>query len=298
MLPRDVTGVFSRSFVVGFFAPAFFWLAALKLALGERLLPEVLEPHTGKAFLVLGAAALLAALLLSGLERQVSRVLMGHYSLSVVGRWLISRHAKAYASCKAHAASQTASPERARARRRLDEQFPHNPANLLPTRYGNAVRATRDYMRTRWGLREHAVWPRIQMLMSEQESEVRSEAKAVRAFFINGSLGALLAGLVLVVDAVLEHPHSPFLAWIYGVPFLLTYLLYRGAVDAAVQLGLTERAALDLHRLDLYERLGVPSHDRDVTVRPDAAARRLSDFLSFGPEGTQSTPSDEGGAVP
>ena len=56
MLPRDFTGVFSRYFVVGFFAPAFFALVALKLALSEASVPAAVEPDASASFLVLGAS--------------------------------------------------------------------------------------------------------------------------------------------------------------------------------------------------------------------------------------------------
>jgi alpha-D-ribose 1-methylphosphonate 5-triphosphate synthase subunit PhnL len=45
---------------------------------------------------------------------------------------------------------------------------------------------------------------------------------------------------------------------LYAVPFLLvSYFLYIGAISPATDWGLTVRSSIDLHRLDLYEKLGV-----------------------------------------
>jgi hypothetical protein len=292
MLPKDVTGVFSRYFVVGFYAPAFFWLATLKLALGHRFLPEALEANTGNAFVVVGVVALLAALLLSGFEKQTARLLMGIYPMPVLGRWLRDHEVKAYSKCKERAASDDPAIAR-RAKLRLDLYFPREKRNILPTRFGNAVRATRDYARSRWGLTELVVYPRLEMLMTEQEAQVHADTRATRAFFVNSAVAAVLSGVVLVADAIAEHPHPLWLRWIYLLPFLLAYGLYRGAVEAAVELGGTQRSTVDLHRLELYEKLGVPKPTGAGQERA-ALAPGVSELLLWGPDSGATAPDRPG----
>jgi hypothetical protein len=291
MLPKDVTGVFSRYFVVGFYAPAFFWLATLKLALGERFLPKALEPNTGSAFVVVGVVALLAALLLSGFEKQTARLLMGIYPMPILGDWLRERQIKAYSNCKRQAGSDDSGARRAKVH--LDLYFPKEERNMLPTRFGNAIRATRDYAKSRWGLTELVIYPRLEMLMTEQEAQVHADARATRAFFVNSAIAAVLSGVVLVADAIAEHPHPLALRWIYLIPFLLAYGLYRGAVEATVELGGAARSTVDLHRLELYEKLGVPvptgaAHERT------ALAPELSELLMWGPASAATDPDRSG----
>jgi hypothetical protein len=45
--------------------------------------------------------------------------------------------------------------------------------------------------------------------------------------------------------------------WIYPLPIVLSYLLYLGAASAAERWGDVVRASVDLHRLELYEKLGL-----------------------------------------
>ena len=292
MLPKDVTGVFSRYFVVGFYAPAFFWLATLKLALGDRFVPDALEPNTGSTFVVVGAVALLAALLLSGFEKQTARLLMGIYPMPIFGAWLRDHEIDAYSKCKERASSNDPAIAR-RAKVRLDLYFPLDERNILPTRFGNAIRATRDYAKSRWGLTELVAYPRLEMLMTEQEAQVHADARATRAFFVNSAVAAVLSGIVMVADAIAEHPHPQWLRWIYLIPFLLAYGLYRGAVEAAVELGGAQRSTIDLHRLELYEKLGVPKPTGAEQERA-ALAPRLSELLLWGPDSGATAPDRPG----
>jgi hypothetical protein len=59
----DITGVFSRYFVVGFFLPAFITLVALWLSASSELVPDALGSHSqGTQLLILGGVALVAGL--------------------------------------------------------------------------------------------------------------------------------------------------------------------------------------------------------------------------------------------
>jgi hypothetical protein len=78
----------------------------------------------------------------------------------------------------------------------------------------------------------------------------------VRSFFLNLTLGAVVAGLVLIGDLIAHRPHPWSLVWIYALPFALVSPLYHAACSAAYDLGRLIRSSVDLHRLELYEKLG------------------------------------------
>jgi hypothetical protein len=71
---RDVTGVFSRYFIVGFFLPMFFSLLAIWISVGSDGIPsDTFQDHGARdQVLVLGGLALLAGLLLLAADRTVS----------------------------------------------------------------------------------------------------------------------------------------------------------------------------------------------------------------------------------
>jgi hypothetical protein len=77
---RDVTGVFSRFFVVGFFLPVFFSLVVLAQLGSADFQPMNYETADGQTqMLLLGGLALLLALVLSGLAHVLLRLFSGSF---------------------------------------------------------------------------------------------------------------------------------------------------------------------------------------------------------------------------
>jgi hypothetical protein len=133
----------------------------------------------------------------------------------------------------------------------LDRYFPARREDLLPTALGNAIRAFERHSNARWGLDSVTVWPRIEALLSAGERELLTEARVNCYVLLNSALGAFLVGTFLVIDQSLS-------SWpLYAVPFLLGYVFYRSAIQPATDWGDYVRSGIDLHRLELYEKLGV-----------------------------------------
>jgi hypothetical protein len=305
MAAKDFTGVFSRYFIVGFFLPAFFVLVALSQFASSALLPSVYEQQKGQgAILVLAFCALVAGLVALALWEPIVRLFEG-YPLESLSRrsgrnrhrWLSlwfyvrpvydslrgreERRYKALVVRRDHLWHGPEANRRVRQNARiLDRLFPSREDLLLPTRVGNAIRAFEEYSTLRWGLDGIAVWPRVETVLSDQEQRLHADAKGDFAFLIIGSLGAFTLGVVLLIDAIVHHPLAFGAAWIaYLVPFTASYFLYRSSVGAAVRWGTEVRASIDMHRIDLYQRIGirVPTLDDEPVV-----ARELSDFLLYG----------------
>jgi hypothetical protein len=172
------------------------------------------------------------------------------------------------------------SPSRSVAARLLDRRFHESRDRLLPTRFGNALRAAENYSYTRWGLDGVAVWPRIDAMLSDREQELHTNAMSDLSFFVNGTLGALVIGVVVLVDAVLNSSLDGW-EWLWYVgPFVAAYLLYRAAIGSAERLGTERRASIDVHRGELYERLGVVDVNSHNDERNVASA--VNQFLLYG----------------
>jgi hypothetical protein len=301
---KDVSGVFSRYFIVGFFVPSFFGLVAYVLAASNAFLPEVLEARDSATFVVVSAAAVLAGLVLLGLNFPVIRLFEGYFLLEPdagplrrrVRDWLRQRQQRRFDSLAADKSSSDPI-RRMIAFWRLDIQFPPDRADVLPTRLGNAVRAFELHGQTRWGLSAIAASPRIDVLLSDQERQLHADAQSEFAFFLNGAVASLVLASVLAVDGLVNRPHPFWLIWIYAVPPLLGYLLYRGAVTSAERWGERVRASIDLHRLELYRRLGVREPASAREEREIAAA--VNDVLLWGvalPDAHRAQRSSGGGA--
>jgi len=281
----DITGVFSRYFVVGFFLPAYIALVSLWLTASSAFIPNSLEQHSqGSQILILGAVALVGALALSGLSYYIIRVLEG-YPLERARSWFFFRtwyrgamwlQRRRYDQLTNKRDDQKRTPgERGNAMWCLDKWFPKDSQKLLPTRLGNAIRAFEQHANTRWGLDGVTIWPRIEAMLSSDEREPEVDARTNLFVFINGSVGAFLVGIALIVDKALNHP-SPGSRWpLYLIPLILAYVLYRAALGPTLDWGDAVRSSIDLHRLELYEKLGVRS------PRSFSDERRLASKVTY-----------------
>jgi len=158
----NITGVFSRYFVVGFFLPAYVALVSLWVSASSAFIPNTLESHSQTTqVLILGAVALVLGLALSGLSYYITRFYEG-YPFARVAKWpiagklynaAIGRQRRPYDRLKTIREDEHKSrSERGLAAARLDRWFPQDRDALLPTRVGNAIRAFERHSNKRWGL--------------------------------------------------------------------------------------------------------------------------------------------------
>jgi hypothetical protein len=264
----DFAGVFSRAFVVGYFAPAFFGLFLLRLVADERAQPvDFRALGAGAQVLVLGGLALLLGLLLSGLERPLLRLLEGYPLRNSRRRALQRIDDRLTAAWRAkHGELETAlegaeSSDRTRAAHEFHHAFPARVDLVLPTRFGNTLRSAETHPRKRYGLDGIAIWPRIELLLSDTEQETIGQQHTNVAFFANSIAVVLIAGVSAALDRLWHQPNvataAVQIASISIASLALAWALYNGATRAAADWGDSIRAAFDIHRLDLYEKLGV-----------------------------------------
>jgi hypothetical protein len=275
MTPQDIAGVLSRYFIVGFFLPAFFGLVVYSQSVTDDFLPNVYERHEGIQIALLGGGALFGGLLLLGLNYQVMRLFEGYPLrdlrhapvLRKVHALLLGRQRRRFDRLRNLRDGSDASEEtRTLAAWRLESHFPDTPERLLPTRFGNVVKAFELHSWRRWGLDSIPAWPRIELLLETEQRELEANARSEIAFFLNGALMALGIGVAVIADEVFNHPVDGwYWLWAYAVPFGLAYALYFAGASAAIRWGNVVRSIFDVQRLSLYEKLGVrrPAHFSD-----------------------------------
>jgi hypothetical protein len=257
----------------------------LWLTLSHGLLPGELDRESAGTLPIIGVIALLLALGLSGLNYGLTQLLEG-FPLMRRGSWPVLGKLDSFLR-RRELLRRTAVEKRrddpsnpsSLAAWELDRHFPAAEF-VLPTRLGNAIRAFEMHAFTRWGLDGVAVWPRIEMLLSAEERELHTNAKIDFNVFLNAAAGSVGMGILLLVDLVLNRPLSLEWWWLYVGPFATAYMLYRQTIGAAVRWGSEVRASVDLHRLALYERLGVRA-PRDFTDER-ALAGEINQLLLYG----------------
>jgi hypothetical protein len=290
---KEFAGVFSRYFVIGFFAPAFFAVVAFSQLSASHAFPASYRDASGTAKLaILGGVALLIGLLLSGLHHHLTRLFEGYPLARLKGKKIVGwpydrllshwqgqfdRHVQALVGEPSH--------QRTRAAHVLARCFPALRSSVLPTRFGNAVRSFETHGRQRYGLDGISAWPRISLLLSDSEREQVSEAQTDAAFFLNMSLLTIMLALAISIDKMWHPPGtqvatSVLVATTVVVGFALYWAFYRAATAAAMRWGSPIRAAFDLHRLELYHRLGLVQPDSQG--HEEAISKAANRLLLFG----------------
>lgn len=153
--------------------------------------------------------------------------------------------------------------------RRL-RRFPADPAQRLPTRLGNILRAAELRPLERYGLETVICWPRLWLLLPDA---ARSELAAARAR-LDATARLWIWGMLFIGWTVWAWQALP-------VGLLVAFFAYRSALSAAEVYGDLLEAAFDLYRTQLYEALGFspPSADDEI-----AAGQRLTEYLLRGPQ--------------
>lgn len=177
------------------------------------------------------------------------------------------------------------SKERTRAAADLTVRFPPEDRLVLPTELGNVIRAFEMHPRERYGLDGIAIWPCIEAILSEEERPQIDEVTTDVAFWLNGLFLVSVFGSLLFAERLWHRPGGPIstigveIGVVAGVAVICAFM-YRQLINAAIRWGEPVRAAFDVHRLDLFDRLGVrrPSkRDEDVEI-----GRAITRMLAFG----------------
>lgn len=171
--------------------------------------------------------------------------------------YLLTRQAKKWEELRRARRLSPSEEAKAVAAWRFDLQYPRKRAYLLPSGFGNSIRAFETYANHRWGLDGIAAGPRVSAFMSDKEHEIHADAKADVMFFLNLSLLSLALVLVWLVDLVAAPSISWYLLPASAIVLVASYGAYRGAVGAAQRWGSVVRSEIDLHRLEVYEKMGV-----------------------------------------
>jgi hypothetical protein len=264
----DLASVFSRSFIVGFYVPSF--VAGLlldKVATKEFLPLAYRQESAGTRILILAGVALVAGLFLSGLAQPILRLFEGYpFHNAKDGSWrqkLAARSEKKWRvrfdSLELTRKQKVASEARTRAALERYRQFPAESKHILPTRFGNVLRSFETHPRQRYGLDGIAVWPRVEALLSDGERQSLEDALGTVSFFVNSCVLAVVTGALLAGDSIanMGGAHQWVrAALISAVALAVAAMAYRWSIGAVERWGLAVRSAFDLHRFDLYEKLG------------------------------------------
>lgn len=146
-----------------------------------------------------------------------------------------------------------------------DAGFPPSIDLVLPTKFGNILRAAESYPGTRYGIDAVPFWPRLLYVIPDDYKEAINETRNELSFLVNCSL---LSGIFFVaclgvilpqvfdsnsVNALIKSNRSFIIAGV--IAFALAWFFNRASMISVGAFGDMIRSAYDLFRLDLLEHL-------------------------------------------
>jgi hypothetical protein len=274
----ELPKLFDKNFATAFFLPVTLFLTASTWLLKKLDLWSKVAPlFTGQTILDLTLAVFTAwmiSILLMIVNREIYRVLEGYGKYNPL-RALGSRSRAAYKSKRGRLKklndqyyqpqfTQDLADERMNLMIELAQRYPYREDLVLPTAFGNTVRAFETYPNAMYGFEGIDGWARILTVVPKEYRELIDDVKSQVDWWVN--LGALSFFFLLEFWICILYKWKLSLPWEYHVLNLLVpigiftglnYFFMWRAVSSAIGWGDFVKSAFDAYRFDLLERLDI-----------------------------------------
>jgi hypothetical protein len=154
--------------------------------------------------------------------------------------------------------------ERTKLMKELVESYPDKEDLVLPTAFGNALRAFEVYPRVMYGFEGIDGWPRILAVLPKEYRELIDDAKAQVDWWVNLGVMSLLFLVEFWYVVFSKWGLTP--SWYINalnillplaIYLALNYLLLWRATSAAIGWGDYVKSAFDMYRFALLESMGI-----------------------------------------
>ncbi len=279
----ELPKLFDRNFATGFFLPAALFLS-ISLYLGNALglypgLYTLLNDNLLVGATLMGFLSWFFGVSLLVLNRDIIRIMEGYgrYNpANIFSRFHKNRFTKMKAELKeiedyrGNLAEGEELPLK-KASRRMDlmlelaHRFPDEEHWILPTSFGNTIRAFEVYSRVMYGVEAIKGWERLLAVIPKDYRELIDDAKTQTDFWVN----LVFLSLIFIVEYACLAIYSGqiVLLWLPLLALGLAVAAYSRARSAAAEWGEMVKAAFDTFLPDLRTKMGMsvpadPSNDR------------------------------------
>jgi hypothetical protein len=147
---------------------------------------------------------------------------------------------------------------------KYDHMYPPLSAGIMPTKFGNILKASEAYSGTRYGIDAVEFWPRLLHVIPPSYRQSIDEVRNELSFLVNMSALSIVFYL-LCVTAILTNA-SGFPDWegvletsvryivAAGLALVSNWFFNRAAIFSVTDFGMMIRSAYDLFRFDLLEQ--------------------------------------------
>lgn len=267
----ELPSIFDRNFVISFFLPALIFISVslgLVYGFGYSLqFPAADSPL--QATTLIGAASLLGGIILLVLNYEIYRILEGYpiqsFTISTaIEKRRFNKAQKELQSLKEERSLYQSGEEmprkltswRPKLMSRTVRRFPDREDLVLPTSFGNIIRAFEVYSRVVYGLDAIPGWERLQAVIPKEYQSVISEAKSVTDFWVNIFVSSWIFVLEYFVLAL--YSGRVVKLWVPILSIGISILSYSRAKGAAANWGETVKGAFDVFLPALRKKLEFP----------------------------------------
>lgn len=280
-----IPGLLERNFVLGYLLPSFIWILIysqlFKQFSSESLLFKFLQ------FIELDATSLLTTInglllvfiggiFLLAINRELLRILEGYGKFNPFRLLYLIRKSKfnkirltikeldyQYLDCYEN--SEDFPPNLMQRRTKfmmeVTKKFPDREEYLLPTSFGNAIRAFEVYPRLMYGVDAIPAWSRLLTVIPLDYRKLIDDAKAIVDLWANlwlVTIFVFIEYLIIIFDL-----KEIKLIWLPVLLFLFAFICFSRATAAAIIWGDYVKAAFDVYLPELQEKMGLVSTDSD-----------------------------------
>jgi hypothetical protein len=279
----SVAKLADKAFVIGFLLPA---LLAVYTAINVFGCPKSFGEHcnvtAGNPFENLTYVALVVwflAVLLLTLNHTAYRMLEGY--LPPIA-WLTSvqdyhrNQFQALTDERKRLRDARDFSESGKVLRELLAAYPAKPASILPTAFGNRIRAFESYATTVYGADSIPIWSRLGAVVPAAYQAQIGDARAQVDFFVNVLLLALVIACIAIVQLVREFvkPHvapvpgdTSHLLIVAAIALAVAVVAYQWAVSRIGAWGELVKSAFDCYLPALAAQLGYELPDSESKRR-------------------------------
>lgn len=302
-----------KAFIVGFFIPAIiFSLCELVLFSGNKIFGDTLKAINEKDFggaVIFAVAVWILSVLLATFNIFLYKIFEGYVPPFQWGIMLRGRTTAALEQYQNEAAKlydnwTKRAPFTAENQSQLSNllrglaKLPTRRSEILPTEFGNSIKAFEVYAREVYGADAIPIWIRLSAVAPKALLEDVQDARSKVDFMLNSSMLAILFGIsafgyfIYLTDwngfsiaSATDNYGELFgkdSTLIYlaasGVAIALSFIFYRGAVILIPAWGDVVKAIFDLSLPELAKTMGyvLPANDKDRRSFWDTASRMMT----------------------
>ncbi len=268
---QELRGYFGRVILLGVIFPVFIFVV-INLALYFEItqgLEAVLTtfgklPLEIRIFFILSGliAVSVAALLIHDFQYLITRLFEGYWPhaspFKQLRKWRTQFYSRHWDYLKLLRQSAITKSEENEIMEWLALYPPdYHPGELMPTRFGNILRASEIYAYDRYGVDSSVIWTRLRPLLPQDIiTPLEDKMASIDFMLLVAVLAAPFSFFWCIVLAIYTRRLDLFLLCSLGWP--LAWICYKSALQAATAFSEQLKAIFDLHRNDLLDKLGYP----------------------------------------